>query len=741
MCIETSKFNDHKLKIEHRNNLLTCLMFQQTCFHLNCPHHVLPRALERFATLFLESNVVDVCHNPNILAREIRRVDSELDLDTMFAQIEYVTKCFVNSEHPYFRFSRGNVESLETTPAKRGIKVAELLISFFRKYYLPSRAVLTIVTNQEDMSSIRRWAAPFSVALSPNKPMATKDIPKHYPGRFLVGNRRKHLILHDGSAKIGEEKLILQWVLNQDYRGPQKNDAIEIAFVLNQILGRRGPGSLNLFLRQQGWIQNSSAIPPRVSVDLNVSGFQILKLEMSLTFQGFLDRCQVVAAVYHSIDALRNPAFGFVIPREIMAQYATTAKLFGYTLTPRPSDAVELAVDSMRYGVNTVQSGKWYRFPSTGERGGLEINYLRRAVSSALSTMLDQEKALIIVTAGTKAMAQTSVGKNSIPPLSSSKWNKEIISGARVYFEDMLPPRSRLGQVLLSNGHKEELLPPVYNPFVLTSLSPVRPPQLAQASPASQRSNGNSNDPWRILTPGNSKLPLPRAPPETNCRCAFVVQLLSARPLTASAEEAANGELWRLSFDTLAKDLAELGAPGGLAYELRFNQYGLRMSFLGLSKTLPSYARRLTRLLVNHQHLLSKGPKILPNSTITTALSDIEKARGLPPARKRIIVTTLQKASSHDAAAEGLAFLQSCKSAVCFSEGDLLPDETEKLSNDLQMILKDSISIRESDSIKAEDVPSIDDLISTPVWKPRNASPCYVAGVTLMSDACGRVLR
>ena len=46
-----------------------------------------------------------------------------------------------------------------------------------------------------------------------------------------------------------------------------------------------------------------------------------------------------------------------------MAQYATTAKLFGYTLVLRPADAIELAVDIISYRMAKVELGKMVQIP------------------------------------------------------------------------------------------------------------------------------------------------------------------------------------------------------------------------------------------------------------------------------------------------------------------------------------------------------------------------------------------
>jgi len=61
---------------------------------------------------------------------------------------------------------------------------------------------------------------------------------------------------------------------------------------------------------------------------VNVSGFQVLKLELTLTLKGFLERSRVVAAIYESIESLRSDQNSFVISREIMAVSVLT---FGTT--------------------------------------------------------------------------------------------------------------------------------------------------------------------------------------------------------------------------------------------------------------------------------------------------------------------------------------------------------------------------------------------------------------------------
>lgn len=727
---------------------------QRTCFHFSCPKACLSEALERFASLFLQQNVESVCRDVETLRREVRRVNEELNFDNVYTQVEYIAKAFVNLEHPYSRFSKGSLASLETIPNEMGIDVGERLIQFFRQFYLPSQTILVVIGPQ-DMSALERWVGPFGFTLSRSKKREGDRI--YFPGQFLQGNRYKQLVLYrehsDNSSSDETEKLIFEWVMTQDYRdmmrgGKQAITAPQIAFVINQILGRRGPGSFYAFLVRRGWIQNGSASIPRVSVPVDTSGFQILKLEINLTLEGFLNRSNIVAALYDTIEAVRV-GDSFVISREVMAQYATIAKLFGYILAPRPPDAIELAFDAQVYGLEAVGSGKWYRYPSAEELGGLGLNFLRRAVSSTLSLMTDPENALIIATAGDKAIAMSNKAllSDSIPPLESSRWKREPVSGARLYFEDMMQQKSRVEKLVLTKiVDRDELLPPIFNTLVPTVLSRARRKIVSDTSKSVFLWNGvaaRNFGGWTMLElpPERRGLPLPRSPPEPSCRCSFVLQLLSPRPARADVRQAARAELWKLSFEQAITDLAELGAPGGLAYDISFNKYGLRLTFLGVSQTLPSYARRMARRIAQHQMMLLNGPVMLAAVVTSAAIASVSTAPGMSSGRRRRAVSSIRSSTAHDAATEGRAFLSSCTGAVCFTEGDLLLSESIQLLVDLRDILKSSLGGANLPLQASAATPPLDELLYKPVWKPRYASACAIPGVYLMSDACGRIPR
>ena len=105
------------------------------------------------------------------------------------------------------------------------------------------------------------------------------------------------------------------------------------------------------------------------------------------------------------------------------------------------------------------------------------------------------------------------------------------------------------------------------------------------------------------------------------------------------------------------------------------------------------------------------------------------------------MIAAFQKATAIDVSQEGNVFLNSCTAALCFSEGDLVYSESIDLMNDLRKVLYSSIDLSSTGDQEDPSIPPITNLVSSLSSKPRNSSPCYVAGVSLMPDACGRIPR
>jgi hypothetical protein len=243
---------------------------------------------------------------------------------------------------------------------------------------------------------------------------------------------------------------------------------------------------------------------------------------------------------------------------------------------------------------------------------------------------------------------------------------------------------------------------------------------------------------WHIppARQGVSGLPLPARSPEPSVECAFVVQLLSSVSSTFTSGQLALANLWLLSFDDEVLDLAEQGAMAGIAYETSLNTSGLRLSFRGVSQTLPSYVRQFCHRFVRHHVQLLDGSSRIPECVYQRAIADANRSPKINRLQKQQVIETASQASEKDVGKQGLFFLGCTNGGYLISQGDVLPNESYQLLAELQDVFRDFGS---ADGFSVE--PDLDTLLYRPFWKPRDASPCLLPGLCLISDSCGRIPR
>ena len=532
--------------------------YEKVCFHFTSPPEAFQEALARFARLFNEPDVFRICQNEEVLKREIRRVSAELDIENESTQLFFLVKEMMNREHPYSRFGRGNIFTLEQQAKEAGINVGSRLFQFFREFYQPSQGLLVVI-GPNDISTLERWVVPFSFTLSRER--MSSPLPRSFPEPLKTSNKVRHFLLHRKKSefplKEALETMSMQWVLGLDYEAGSKGKPIvtatQIGFVLSQILGRRGPGSLYYSLYKRKWVPTGNQGLPRITFPVDVSGFQLLKLDITLTLEGFTNRAAVASDVFKAMNAVPR----FQISRQILSQYAVVAQLHGYILASRPPDAIELASDSQvdPEALSVFNPEKWTRFPLPSDQRS--IFALQRAMKDILVNMCDASNAIIITTCSDEAIRRAkekiTIGE-SVPFVSPHNWPSASITGAKFIRDDLLIFPGLIGDILLYSREDDELLPPLTNNLIPPLL---RPPRLSQQV---LDVNAGRNANWRILQPGINtvRLRIPRMPPEASCRSCFVFQLLSPRPARANTRKAAYAELWKVSFEKAVVDLVSL---------------------------------------------------------------------------------------------------------------------------------------------------------------------------------------
>lgn len=127
-----------------------------------------------------------------------------------------------------------------------------------------------------------------------------------------------------------------------------------------------------------------------------------------------------------------------------------------------------------------------------------------------------------------------------------------------------------------------------------------------------------------------------------------------------------------MSLEYALLDLAELGGHAGLAYEISFNNFGMRVGFLGLSQNTASYVRRISRRMADHQSKLLEGPERLADAIVDTAIRESNRYR-MSPHRKNLIDNLLRETAALDASREGTGFLSVLQWCHLFCSGRLAP--------------------------------------------------------------------
>ncbi|KAL7467233.1 hypothetical protein ACHAXS_007483 [Conticribra weissflogii] len=772
------------------------------CFHFNGPHEILPEGLERFSRLFtIDAIETTVRENPYKIPREINRVDAELDRTSDQSRAFYWLKSrFINPQHPFSRLGAGSKETLQINPLKEGIDVRSYLLKFFRKHYIASKATLVVI-GKEEVRTLDRWISSFSNVMSQGTnsirvcaeklsfpdAIVDKGGPTNAPTQTIILRSKE-----DAQYDEDIQTLCMEWPLSLTYthdncdsrQAPTQHviTAPAVGFVLSQMIARRGPGSLRYFLDKFGWVPKGGTRGlPRITFPVDVSGFQVIRVEISLTNEGFSNRSAAIAAVFESIRTILFTP----LQRDLIKQYLAAAWLHGYLFAPRAPDAISLAVDAQRYGVGgnggIAVQGNWHLMPSPSDDNCADK--MKEIIIDTLRVMSDEETAIISLRASSKAIFQFSGGlvdqQISAPPL-LKPWRVEKVTNARYLVENRAYGGLSYFKSLYwfaGTFDGEKMSPPYLNPLIPTVFRAPRPVierqtawggkryfylEDANASEISHNSIGGlkltNQNIWSELQmsqtlEGNSKgspvmwrlwqippsyvgligLPLPMRPPESTIECAFVLQLLSELPSKLASNQIALANLWLLSFDEEILDLAELGSVAGIAYETSLNKAGIRLCFRGVSQTLPSYVRRFCRRFVQHHMKLVDGTAIISDSAYQRAKIDASRSPKISRLQKR---QSIIRASEREVGIEGFALMNSVASCYLISQGDVLPKESRLLATSLQEIFR-GLNV----SLDPFPEPPLREIMYKPYWKPRDASSCLLPGVTLISDACGRVPR
>lgn len=266
------------------SNAFTSL--ENTNYFFDVGHAYLEGALDRFAQFFLEP-----LFDPSCTEREIRAVDSEhkKNLQSDLWRAFQLEKSLCDPAHPYSKFGTGNAATLWDAPKAQGRDVRAELLQFHETYYSANMMKL-VVLGREPTEQLTRWV----VDKFANVPNHGRDAPS-FPGSPL------------GPSELGTQVVFKTIkdvrLLDLTFPFPEQVHLYRSkpGQLLSHFIGHEGHGSLFSCLKQRGWANSLSA-----GSAMQATGFELFKIHIDLTRDGYAHYQDVIAAVFQYLDLLRE---------------------------------------------------------------------------------------------------------------------------------------------------------------------------------------------------------------------------------------------------------------------------------------------------------------------------------------------------------------------------------------------------------------------------------------------------
>ncbi|WFD42936.1 insulysin [Malassezia psittaci] len=258
----------------------------ETNYYFDVGHEHFEGALDRFAQFFLEPLFDASCSE-----REIRAVDSEhkKNLQSDLWRSYQLEKSVSDSSHPYSKFGTGNLDTLWDQPRSRGIEIRDELLKFHQKYYSANLMKLVVI-GREPIEQLTRWVVD-KFSSVPNKQSEVPRFPSSPLGAEQLGTQ----VMFRTIKEIRTLELTFPFP-EQTYHYKSKPGQM-----ISHFLGHEGHGSLFSCLKQRGWVNMLSA-----GSGVSVEGFELFKIMLELTPDGYKHYQDVCAAIFQYLDLLRS---------------------------------------------------------------------------------------------------------------------------------------------------------------------------------------------------------------------------------------------------------------------------------------------------------------------------------------------------------------------------------------------------------------------------------------------------
>jgi insulysin len=296
---------------------------EHSCFFFDVTSSAFEKALDRFAQFFTTP-----LFNEESLDKERQAIESEykLKLNDDVRRLYQVNKETINPEHPFAKFSVGNLQTLSD---RHGVSIREEIVRFHQEHYSSDLMTLAVIA-PEPLDTLEKWVVEqFSVV--PNQQRRGKSIevpyttPEH-TGIFIEAEPLKDI-----------RKLFLAFPLP----GMEPYYQSKPLSYFAHLLGYEGKDSLTLSLKEKGWITSLSA-----GGGASGSNYREFTVSMILTEAGMEHIDELIQSVFYYIRLIRKQGLQ---PWRYDEKKAVLEAAFRYQETARPLDIVSHLVMNMQH--------------------------------------------------------------------------------------------------------------------------------------------------------------------------------------------------------------------------------------------------------------------------------------------------------------------------------------------------------------------------------------------------------
>lgn len=333
---------------------------EHTCFFFDVSPNAFELSLDRFSQFFTAP-----LFNPEALDKERQAVDSEykMKLNDDSRRLYQVHKELINPEHPFSKFSVGN---LETLGDRDGHSIRDEIVDFHFNQYSSDLMTLA-VTGPQTLEELEAWCHEKFSAI-PNHSLAHKAIDVPYC-------EKSHTSIQIHVEPVKEiRKLILSFPMP----GMDEHYQTKPLSYFAHLLGYEGDGSLMLALKDKGWITSLSA-----GGGTSGSNYREFTVSCALTPLGLEHTDDITQAVFHYLELIKQQGFD---EWRYLEKQAVLESAFRFQEPTRPLDLVShLVVNMQHYQAEDIVYGD---FMMTHYDESVLRNFMDYMVPSNLRTTL-----------------------------------------------------------------------------------------------------------------------------------------------------------------------------------------------------------------------------------------------------------------------------------------------------------------------------------------------------------------